>query len=201
MKELGIDLNSKKSLIDEIVKFNDNHQIHSKRISLFRQNQNYLEDYLDFATNTNPSRNIQDRSTKTIAKYDVNGDRDFMYFNITEYKDHTLNRIGSKEDGKILNRTLKNKKFILKAFRDGQINKKCIVDQLKQYVKEVNDKQRDVKVLIIAFMAHGDQGDRILFSDKSSCKYKYEFNDTSGIIPSLCKLGIIYNKHSLKLSF
>ena len=112
-------------------------------------------------------------ATKT-DRYDLNGDRDFMYFNITEYKDHTLNRIGSKEDGKILERTLNKKKFVLKASMDEQMDKKCIAEQLQNYVKDVNDKQRDVKVLLIAFMAHGDEDDRIIFSDKSSCKYKYD---------------------------
>ena len=133
-----------------------------------------------------------DRERKN--RYNLNGDRDFIYFNITEYKDHTLNRIGSKNDGKILDRTLKNKEFVLKAFKDGQINKKCIKVQLEQYVEEVNDKKRDVKVLIIAFMAHGGKDDRILFSDKSSCKYKYDSNDTT----ILRKFEIINIKHSLK---
>ena len=76
-----------------------------------------------------------------------------MNFNITEYVDEKLNRIGSKEDGKILEKTLLRKGFKLRVFRDGQMGKQTIVDKLKQYVKELKKDKRDVKVLVIAFMA------------------------------------------------
>ena len=121
--------------------------------------------------NNIPNRNIQGRTSKTIAKYDLNGDRDFMYFNITEYKDKQLNRVGSRQDGKILEKTLKKKKFQLRAYLDGEISKKGITDKLNSYVNKISKTKRDVKVLVIAFMAHGAQGDQIVFSNEQTCKY------------------------------
>ena len=214
MKELGIDLNSKRSLINEIVKFTENSQIHSKRAEPFHQNQKYLKGYLtcpskevktdaqtnpaptprkkaaprvsdlslhqaniinnpirNHSTNNIPSRNIQGRTPKTIAKYDVNGDRDFMYFNIFEYKDKTMNRVGSKQDGKILEKTLRKKNFQLRGYLDGNISESGIKNKLKSYVNKISNEKRDVKVLIIAFMAHGAQDDHIVFSEGNTCKY------------------------------
>lgn len=214
MKELGIELNSHRSLIHEIVRFNDNSQIHAKRTELFHQNQKYFEDYLSNASKEiktdaqtkpapNPSKtivtpvsdlslqqanvannqirnnttkdisskNLQGRTSKTIANYDLNGDRDFMYFNITEYKDNKLNRIGSKQDGKILEKTLKKKNFQLRGYLDGIISEKGITDKLNSYVNKISKAKRDVKVLVIAFMAHGAQGDLIVFSNEKTCKY------------------------------
>ena len=123
-------------------------------------------------THNMPSANVKSRSSMKIAEYDLNGDRDFLNFNITEYVDEKLNRIGSKEDGKILEKTLFKKGFKLRAFRDGQMGKQTIVDKLKQYVKDLKKDKRDVKILIIAFMAHGGDEDVIVFSDKRTCRYK-----------------------------
>ena len=123
-------------------------------------------------THNMPSANVKSKSSMKIAEYDLNGDRDFLNFNITEYVDEKLNRIGSKEDGKILEKTLFKKGFKLRAFRDGQMGKQTIVDKLKQYVKDLKKDKRDVKVLIIAFMAHGGGEDVIVFSDKKTCRYK-----------------------------
>ena len=86
-------------------------------------------------THNMPFNNAKSKASMKIAEYDLNGDRDFLNFNITEYVDEKLNRIGSKEDGKILEKTLFKKGFKLRAFRDGQMGKKTIVDKLKQYVK------------------------------------------------------------------
>ena len=123
-------------------------------------------------THNMPSANVKSKSSMKIAEYDLNGDRDFLNFNITEYVDEKLNRIGSKEDGKILEKTLFKKGFKLRAFRDGQMGKQTIVDKLKQYVKDLKKDKRDVKILIIAFMAHGGDEDVIVFSDKRTCRYK-----------------------------
>ena len=217
MKILRIDLNSKRSLIDEIVRFNDHSQIHSKRTALFQQNQQYFKDFFASAckevktdtptkqpkqsshptkktdtcisnyslnqanivnnqlrnnsSNNVSSRNVQNDRSKKIDEYDLNGERDFMYFNITEYDDKKLNRVGSKHDGKILEKTLKRKKFQLKAYLDGLISEAAIRNKLKSYVDEISRVKRNVKVLIIAFMAHGAQDDRIVFSDESTCRY------------------------------
>ena len=72
-----------------------------------------------------------------IAEYDLNGDRDFLSFNITEYEDEKLNRIGSKEDGRLLEKTLSKKGFKLRAFCDGQISKESILSKMNDYVKEL----------------------------------------------------------------
>ena len=79
-----------------------------------------------------------------------------------------------KEDSKIFEKTFKKKKFALKAFQDGQISQKMITNKLKDYVKDLNDKKRNVKILMISLMAHGERDDTIIFSDQSSCRYKYD---------------------------
>ena len=107
-----------------------------------------------------------------VAEYDLNGDRDFLCFNISEYKDRKLNRIGAKEDGKLLRETFLKKGFKVRSFMDGVLNKKFIAAELKTYVNTLNNGKRGVKVLIIAFMAHGAQDDKIVFSDETTCRYK-----------------------------
>ena len=203
-------------MVDEIIQFKNNSQIHSKRKELFQQNQAFLKQFLANSpvlvqsdsptkpvprttkplpkrvsdvslhpvtvtdgpsvtiktTHNMPAANFKSKPSMKIAEYDLNGDRDFLNFNITEYVDEKLNRIGSKEDGKILEKTLLKKGFKLRAFRDGQMSKQTIVDKLKNYVKELKKDKRDVKVLIIAFMAHGGGEDVIVFSDKRTCRYK-----------------------------
>ena len=116
--------------------------------------------------------NVKNKPSMKVPEYDLKGDRDFLYFNITEYKDEKLNRIGSKQDGKLLERTLSRKGFKLRAFRDGEMSKDTILNKLNQFVKDLKKKQRDVKVVIIAFMAHGAGEDRIVFSKKETCRYK-----------------------------
>ena len=107
-----------------------------------------------------------------IAEYDLNGERDFMCFNITEYQNPDSNRIGSQHDGLLLEQTFREKGFEIKAFRNGELYTKTIISDLKIYVNEVVSNKRDVKILAIAFMAHGGEDDRIIFSDESSYKYK-----------------------------
>ena len=125
-------------------------------------------------TNNMPpiASNAKNKPSMKVTEYDLKGDRDFMYFNITKYDDEKLNRIGSKQDGKLLERTLSRKGFQLQAFRDGEMSKDTILNKLKQYVKELKKNKRDVKVVIIAFMAHGAGEDIIVFSKKETCRYK-----------------------------
>ena len=52
------------------------------------------------------------------------------------------------------------------------MSKNTIVDKMDGYINELDQKKRNVKVLVIAFMAHGVDEDRIVFSDKQTCKYK-----------------------------
>ena len=94
-----------------------------------------------------------------------------MYFNITEYDDKKLNRVGSKQDGKILEKTLKKKNFHLRGYLDGIISENGITNKLNSYLNKISKEKRDVKVLVIAFMAHGAQGDQIVFSNEHTCKY------------------------------
>ena len=139
--------------------------------NLSKHQANIVNNQVRNHSSNNIPKNVQNRPSNQIDEYDLNGDRDFLYFNIFEYKDKTLNRVGSKQDGKILERTLKRKNFELKAYLDGKISQTAITNKLKSYLNGISKAKRDVKVLIIAFMAHGAQGDQIVFSDESTCKY------------------------------
>ena len=224
-------MDSKRPLVNAIIQFDNDAQIHGKRKELLQQNQAFLKNLpanspvpeplieldsptkpvprttktrniqiselslnpvaatdmvsntpvITIRTNNIPTNNIpannmpsygKSRQSTKIPEYDLNGDRDFLNFNITEYIDKKLNRIGSKEDGKLLEKTLRKKGFELRAFRDGEMSKKTIVDKMKGYVKELRKEKRDVKVLVIAFMAHGGGEDIIVFSDQQTCRYK-----------------------------
>ena len=107
-----------------------------------------------------------------IPQYDLNGERDFLIFNITKYQDEKLNRIGSEKDEKVLEKTLRKKGFKLRASINGEVRKKAIVNKMKQYLNKLKQEKRDIKVLVIAFMAHGSNGDNIVFSDSKTCGYK-----------------------------
>ena len=179
LKALSINLDSKRQLVNAIIQFDNDAQIHGKRKELLQQNQAFLKNLpanspapeplieldsptkhvprttktrniqiselslnpvaatdmvsntpvITIRTNNIPTNNIpannmpsygKSRQSTKIPEYDLNGDRDFLNFNITEYIDKKLNRIGSKEDGKLLEKTLRKKGFELKAFRDGE---------------------------------------------------------------------------------
>ena len=111
------------------------------------------------------------QSSRKIPKYDLDGDRDLICFNITEYQDSISNRIGSEIDGELIKETLLRKQFKLKAFRDGKLHKNTIINDLRAYAYDVEVNKRDIKILIITFMAHGAEGDRIIFSDETTLKY------------------------------
>ena len=123
-----------------------------------------------------PSMKLEEESEEDDEEYDLNGDRDFLYFNITKYDDEQLNRIGAKKDEEMLKKTFFSKGFKLKAYRNEWVNKKTIVDDLKHYVNNIEKDKRNVKVLIIAFMAHGGADDVIIFSDKKTYKYRSLLN-------------------------
>ena len=94
-------------------------------------------------TTNNTTVNAKGRIPMTIPQYDLNGDRDFMYFNVTEYKDKKWNRIGSKGDGKLLEKTLKKKNFELRAFLEGEITQKAVVNKLDSYLKKLENGKRN----------------------------------------------------------
>ena len=96
-----------------------------------------------------------------VEEYDLNGDRDAICFNITEYDDKESDRDGSKIDGARLKETLSRKGFRFKAFRDGKLRKEDILDELNNYVEAIGNERREVKILVIAFMAHGTEDDYI----------------------------------------
>ena len=95
-----------------------------------------------------------------IGEYDLNGDRDILCFNISKYGGKE-DRKGSEKDAQILKETFIRKGFQVRAFEENEVSKTIILEKLNTYVKEIEKNQRDVKVLAIAFMAHGAEGDII----------------------------------------
>ena len=93
--------------------------------------------------------------------YDISGTKDLIIINVLKYKNGKP-RTGSEKDVERLENAFESRDFnIAKKITTGEV----LYDQVKEALKSYVKSDARPSLFAIAIMAHGDEEDRVLFSD------------------------------------
>ena len=111
---------------------------------------------------THSSKQIESNSPTNESCYDINGDRDIIIINISDYDDGKGQpRYGSQNDTKLLEKTFSKRNFSLFKQLDGRV----LINDVNNTFDAYLNSNRMPKIITVAVMAHGSENDNLHFSN------------------------------------